>query len=41
MKNLILISNKTGISLEFLKASLDDEETSRIDIEDNVTINNC
>ncbi len=36
-EELILISNKTGISLEFLKASLDDEETSRIDIEDNVT----
>ena len=36
-EELILISNKTGISLEFLKSSLDDEETSRIDIEDNVT----
>ena len=32
-EELILISNKTGISLEFLKASLDDEETSRIEIE--------
>lgn len=35
-EELILISNKTGVSLDFLKASLDDEETSRIDIEDNV-----
>lgn len=26
---------KTGVSLDFLKASLDEEETSRIDIEDN------
>ena len=35
-EELILISNKTGISLDFLKSSLDDEETSRIDIEDDV-----
>lgn len=34
-EDLILISKKTGVSLEFLKAPLDDEETSRIDIEDN------
>lgn len=34
-EELILISNKTGVSLDFLKASLDDEETSRIDIEDD------
>lgn len=32
-EELILISKKTGVSLEFLKAPLDDEETSRIDIE--------
>lgn len=35
-EELILISNKTDISLDFLKSSLDDEETSRIDIEDDV-----
>ena len=34
-EELILISNKTNVSLDLLKASLDDEETSRIDIEDN------
>lgn len=34
-EELILISKKTGVPLEFLKASLDDEEASRIDIEDN------
>ncbi|MGG7179014.1 magnesium transporter CorA family protein [Clostridium paraputrificum] len=33
-EELILISKKTGVPLEFLKAPLDDEETSRIDIED-------
>ena len=33
-EELILISKKTGIPIEFLKAPLDDEETSRIDIED-------
>ena len=38
MKNLILISKKTGVPLNFLKAPLDDEETSRIDIEDNCTL---
>ncbi|AQM60335.1 MULTISPECIES: magnesium transporter CorA family protein [Clostridium] len=32
-EELILIANKTGVDLDFLKASLDDEETSRIDIE--------
>ena len=31
-EELILIANKTGVDLDFLKASLDDEETSRIDI---------
>lgn len=34
-EELILISKKTGVPLEFLKAPLDDEETSRIDFEDN------
>ena len=32
-EELILISKKTGVSLEFLRAALDDEETSRIDAE--------
>lgn len=32
---LLLISKKTGVPIEFLKAPLDDEETSRIDIEDD------
>ena len=32
-EELLLISKKTSVPLEFLKA-LDDEETSRIDIED-------
>lgn len=34
-EELILISKKTGVPLDFLKAALDDEETSRIDIEDD------
>lgn len=34
-EELILISKKANVPLSFLKASLDDEETSRIDIEDN------
>ena len=34
-EELILISKKTGVSLDFLKAALDDEETSRIDMEDD------
>ena len=34
-EELILISKKTGVPLSFLKAPLDDEETSRIDIEKN------
>nr|MCR4945167.1 magnesium transporter CorA family protein [Clostridium sp.] len=33
-EELILLSKKTGVSLDFLKAPLDDAETSRIDIED-------
>lgn len=32
-EELILISKKTGVPLDLLKAPLDDEETSRIDIE--------
>ncbi|MGL4875771.1 MAG: magnesium transporter CorA family protein [Clostridium sp.] len=35
-EELLLISKKTSIPLELLNASLDDEETSRIDIEDNI-----
>jgi magnesium transporter len=34
-QELILISKKTGVPIEFLRAPLDDEETSRLDIEDN------
>ncbi|WP_040209914.1 magnesium transporter CorA family protein [Clostridium polynesiense] len=34
-EELVLISKKTGVPLDFLKAPLDDEETSRIEIEDN------
>lgn len=34
-QELLLVSKKTGVPMEFLKASLDEEETSRIDIEDN------
>lgn len=34
-EELILISKKTGVPLSFLKAPLDDEETSRIDIEND------
>ncbi|MGL5244099.1 MAG: magnesium transporter CorA family protein, partial [Sarcina sp.] len=34
-EELILISKKTGVPLDFLKAPLDDEETSRIDIDGN------
>lgn len=33
-KELLFISKKTNISLELLKAALDDEETSRIEVED-------
>ncbi len=35
---LVLVSKKTGVPLDFLKAPLDDEETSRIDTEDNNTL---
>lgn len=34
-QEILLISKKTGVSLDFLNAALDEEETSRIDIEDN------
>lgn len=34
-EDLLLISKKSGVSMDFLKAALDEEETSRIDTEDN------
>ncbi|OFI01524.1 magnesium transport protein CorA [Clostridium acetireducens DSM 10703] len=34
-EELLLINKKTSVPMEFLKAALDEEETSRIDIEDN------
>ncbi|MBC2581239.1 magnesium transporter CorA family protein [Clostridium sp. DJ247] len=34
-EELLLISKKTRVSLDFLKSALDEEETSRIDMEDN------
>ncbi|MCT8975687.1 magnesium transporter CorA family protein [Clostridium sp. CX1] len=34
-EDLLIISKKVGVSLEFLRAALDEEETSRIDMEDN------
>ncbi|MHC6181381.1 magnesium transporter CorA family protein [Clostridium sp. JNZ X4-2] len=34
-EDLLLISKKSGVSLDFLKAALDEEETSRIDSEDD------
>lgn len=37
-EELLLVSKKTNVPLELLKAPLDDEETSRIDIEDNIII---
>lgn len=37
-EELLLISKKTDVPLEILKAPLDDEETSRIDVEDNIMI---
>lgn len=33
-QELMLINKKTGVSMDFLKAALDDEETSRLEIED-------
>lgn len=37
-QELLLVSKKTGVPLELLRAPLDDEETSRLDIEDNNTL---
>ncbi|WP_300346583.1 magnesium transporter CorA family protein [Clostridium sp.] len=37
-EELLLISKKTGVPIDFLKAPLDDEETSRIDIEGDVIL---
>ncbi|ADL49883.1 magnesium transporter CorA family protein [Clostridium cellulovorans] len=37
-QELILISKKTCVPLDFLKAALDDEETSRLDVEDGNTL---
>lgn len=37
-EELILISKKAEVPIEILRAPLDDEETSRIDIEDNIII---
>lgn len=34
-QEILLISKKTGVPIEFLSAALDEEESSRIDIEDN------
>ncbi|QGU93818.1 magnesium transporter CorA family protein [Clostridium bovifaecis] len=34
-QEILLVSKKTGVPSEFLYAALDEEETSRIDIEDN------
>lgn len=36
-QELLLLSKKTGAPLDFLKSALDEEETSRIDFEDNYT----
>lgn len=35
-EELLLVSKKTNVPIELLRAPLDDEETSRIDIEDNI-----
>ncbi len=37
-EELIFISKKTNVELDFLQAALDNEETSRIDIEENYTL---
>ena len=37
-EELILISKKTGVNLDLLKSALDDEETSRIEIEDDILL---
>lgn len=37
-QELILVAKKTNVPLEMLRASLDDEETSRVETEDNNTL---
>lgn len=37
-QELLIVSKKTGVSLDFLRAALDDEETSRLEIEDNIML---
>lgn len=37
-EELLLISKKTNVPMDFLKSALDDEETSRIDIEDDISL---
>ncbi|MGG5463131.1 magnesium transporter CorA family protein [Clostridium sp. B9] len=37
-EELLLIAKKTGVPIDFLRAPLDDEETSRIDIEGDVIL---
>ncbi|MGY0373908.1 magnesium transporter CorA family protein [Clostridium sp. JNZ J1-5] len=37
-QEILLVSKKTGVPIEFLNAALDEEETSRIDIEDGVSL---
>ena len=37
-EEILLISKKTGVPMDFLKAPLDDEETSRIDIEGDIIL---
>ncbi|MHC1720176.1 MAG: magnesium transporter CorA family protein [Clostridiaceae bacterium] len=37
-QDILLISKKTGVSVEFLKAALDEEETSHIDMEENTML---
>lgn len=37
-EELLLISKKTGVSIEFLSAALDEEESSRIDTENNASL---
>ena len=37
-QEILLVSKKTGVLIEFLNAALDEEETSRIDIEDNKSL---
>lgn len=37
-QDILLISKKTGVSVEFLKAALDEEETSHIDMEEGTML---